>query len=240
MDRMLQLLARNKSKGLFRAEASADEATIYLYDTIVSDDFWGGVTDVDFVKELNAIKAPVIHLRINSPGGDVFSARAIETAIREHKSEVVAHIDGLAASAASYIALAADSIVIAEGAFYMIHKAWSFAMGNADDLLEMAALLDKVDQSLVATYAKRTGQEADQIRDWMKRETWFSAAEAVEYGFADSIAEDGPSASASIGWDLSAYSAAPVIRQTQKPAEPDLPKIDTGHLQRIAALARHM
>ncbi|ABI59716.1 peptidase S14, ClpP [Nitrosomonas eutropha C91] len=228
---------------MFRAELSGDEATIYLYDTIVSDDFWGGVTAISFVKELMAIKAPVIHLRINSPGGDVFSARAIETAIREHNSEVIAHIDGVAASAASYIALAADNIVIAEGAFYMIHKAWSFAMGNADDLLEMAALLEKVDESLVTTYAKRTGQAEDQIRDWMRNETWFSAAEAVEYGFADSVAEDGPSASASIGWDLSAYNAAPIIRQAQQSAEPaeqDLPKIDTGYLQRIAALARHM
>lgn len=240
MDRMLQLLARNKSRGLFRAEASVDEATIYLYDTIVSDDFWGGITAVSFVRELNAIKAPIIHLRINSPGGDVFAARAIETAIREHKSEVIAHIDGVAASAASYIALAANSIVIAEGAFYMIHKAWSFAMGNADDLLEMAALLEKVDESLVATYAKRTGQAEDQIRDWMRNETWFSAAEAVEYGFADSVAEDGHAANASIGWDLSAYNAAPVIRQAQQPAEPESSKIDTGHLQRIAALARHM
>ncbi len=216
MNQMLKLLADNRSAPRrFEVKAEAEEATVYLYDVVVSDDFFGGVSAQAFVKELNAITAPLIHLRINSPGGDVFAARAIEQAIREHKSKVVAHIDGYAASAASYVALAADEVVIAEGGFYMIHKAWTFAYGNADDLVETAALLEKVDDSLVTTYAKETGQTPEQIREWMAAETWFSAQEAVDNGFADRLAEDAPKASA---WNLSAYAKAPKSAQASAAA----------------------
>ncbi len=229
MNQMLKLLIDNRSAPRrFEVKAEAEEATVYLYDVIVSDDFFGGVSAQTFVKELNAITAPVIHLRINSPGGDVFAARAIEQAIREHKSKVVAHIDGYAASAASYVALAADEVVIAEGGFYMIHKAWTFAYGNADDLVETAALLEKVDDSLVTTYAKETGQTPEQIREWMAAETWFSAQEAVDYGFADGLAEDAPKASA---WNLSAYAKAPTAKKVEPEKEPEQVP-DTGALLR--------
>ena len=150
MKHLLKLLADNRGRGFVRAEKGADEATVYLYDAIVSDDYWGGVSAIGLIKELIAIDAPVIHLRINSPGGDVFAARAIEQAIHEHPATVIAHIDGYAASAASYIALAADEVHIAPGGFFMIHKAWTLAFGNADDLMDTAALLEKVDESLGA------------------------------------------------------------------------------------------
>ncbi len=202
-----KLLADNRGRGMFKAEASGNEATIYLYDVIVADDYWGGVGAQSFVKELNSISADTIHLRINCPGGDVFAARAMEQAIREHGSKVIAHIDGYAASAASYMALAADEVVIAPGGFFMIHKAWTVAFGNSNDLLDTAALLDKIDGSLVDTYARETGNDKAQIADWMAAETWFTAEEAVQFGFADSIAEASPRASAS--WNLSAYSGAP-------------------------------
>lgn len=236
MNQLLKLLADNKSRGIFRAESSADEATIYLYDTIVSDDFFGGVSAISFAKELNSIKAPVIHLRINSPGGDVFAARAMETAVREHGSTIIAHIDGLAASAASYLALAADKVVISDGGFYMIHKAWTLAFGNADDLLETASLLEKIDDSLINTYANETGQNPDQIKSWMAAETWFTAQEAVDLGFADEIST---SVNASSKWNLSAYATAPKIEQQEADHEPEITNIDLGHLSRMATLARH-
>ena len=207
MKHLLKLLADNRGRGEFRAEQTGDEATLYLYDTIVSDDYFGGVSAIGFAKALAAITAPVIHLRINSPGGDVFAARAMEQAIREHGSKVIAHIDGYAASAASYVALAADEVVIAAGGFYMIHKAWTMAWGNADDLLSTAALLEKIDDALIATYAKETGQSVDQITEWLKAETWFNAEEAVANGFADRVAEDAPAAQGA--WNLSAYAKAP-------------------------------
>jgi len=215
MKHLLKLLADNRGKGYFKAEQSGDEATLYVYDSIVSDDYYGGVSAITFAKQLAAITAPVIHLRITSPGGDVFAARAMEQAIREHKSQVIAHIDGYAASAASYLALAADEIIMAPGAFYMIHKAWTFAMGNADDLLSTAALLEKIDAALVDTYAKATKQTPEQIAEWMAAETWFNAEEAVANGFADRVATDEPGTQAH--WNLAAYAKAPGV-QTPVPA----------------------
>lgn len=210
-NRILQLLNENRqAPRRFGIEASTegDEVTLYLYDVIVSDDYWGGVSAQAFVKELAGITASTIHLRINSPGGDVFGARAMEAAIRGHSARVIAHIDGLAASAASFLAMAADEIEIADGGFFMIHKAWTFAMGNADDLRSQSDLLEKIDASLANTYAKRTGQSADDIAAWMQAETWFNSAEALSNGFADRIAEPAEKAQAS-AWTLSAYANAP-------------------------------
>lgn len=210
MHPMFKLLAENQRKGEFRAEAQNDTATIYVYDMIVDSDdeaeFWGGVSPQAFVKTLNAINAPTIHLRINSPGGSVFAARAMEQALREHPSNIIAHIDGYAASAASFLAMGADEIEIAAGAFFMIHKAWTVAWGNADDLVNTAGVLEKIDGSLVKTYADRTKQSVEDITQWMADETWLDAEQSVQLGFADRIAE-GKKVKAS--WDMSAYAKAP-------------------------------
>jgi len=225
MKPLLKLIALNKGKGYFKAEQSGDEATIYLYDAIVSDDYWGGVSPETFLKALNEIDAPVIHLRINSPGGDVFAARSIEQAIREHDSKIIAHIDGYAASAASYVAVSCDEVVIADGGFFMIHKAWTIAWGNSDDLLSTAGLLEKIDGTLIKTYVKETGQDAEAVEDWMKAETWFNADESVEYGFADSIAED--KVKNKSDWNLSAYSNAPTVNRIED--EPEESSDDLGN-----------
>ena len=166
---------------------------------IVSDDYWGGISSEKFVKELNALDAPTIHLRINSPGGEVFAARAIEAAIRNHPARIVAHVDGYAASAASFVAVACDEVEIAPGGFFMIHKAWTFT----------AEMLEKLDASLVDTYAKKTGCTSEEIAGWMKAETWFSAGESVERGFADRVAEAVPKAQGDC--TLSVYANAPVV-----------------------------
>lgn len=230
MNPLLKLLADNRGRGLFKVEASADEATIYVYDAIVSDSYWGGVSATDFVKELAGVTASTIHLRINSPGGEVFAAQAMAQAIREKNAHVVAHVDGYAASAASFLALSADEVVISEGGFFMIHKASTLAWGNADDMKETAALLDKVDGVLVAGYAKETGQDAQQIADWMAAETWFSAEEAVEKGFADRIAEASPKNAAR--WNLAAYAKAPKAVEPPPTETTPPPVADTEHLRR--------
>jgi ATP-dependent Clp protease protease subunit len=236
---MIKLLARNRRKGTFRSESKGEEATIYLYDMIVDTDdeaeWWGGVSPQAFIKELNALSAPTIHLRVNSPGGSVFAARAIEQALREHKSQIIAHIDGLAASAASFLVMGADEIIAAPGSFIMIHKAWTIAWGNADDLVSTAALLEQIDGSLVKTYAARTKQESKQIADWMKVETWFEADKAAELGFVDSVAEAESAKAKGADWDLSAYDHAPQQPIAhQQPAEPDQP--DRAALARAAAV----
>lgn len=234
---LLQLLAANRGKGFMRAEtaSSGDTATLWLYDAIVSDDYWGGISAISFAKELTAITAPTIHLRINSPGGDVFAARAMEQLMREHPSQIVAHIDGYAASAASYVALAADQVLIAAGAQYMIHKAWTVAWGNADEIKKTAALLDHIDASLVETYARETGQDPQQLADWMAAETWFNAEQAVQYGFADAIAGSEEAQALAASWDLSAYRNAP--RSAPEPAQNQHPEPDRAALLRRAEAA---
>ena len=165
-------------------DAVKDEATVYLYDAI--DPYWG-IDAGEFVKALSEITANTIHLRINSPGGSVFDAEAIQTALQQHKARVVAHIDGMAASAATYVALAADEVEMSDGAMFMIHNAWTFAFGNASELVDTAALLEKIDANILRDYQSKTGASAEQIKQWMDAETWFTAQEALTNGFVDRI-----------------------------------------------------
>jgi ATP-dependent Clp protease, protease subunit len=241
-----KLLARNKAKGLFKVEAAADtdEATVYLYDMIVDTaeeaEWWGGVSAEGFVQALASIKAATIHLRVNSPGGSVFGGRAMEQAIRAHTATVVAHVDGLAASAASFLIMAADEIRMAPGSFLMIHNAWSFAMGNAADMRKSADLLEQIDASLVKTYAKRSGQDPADIAAMMAAETWLEADAAVERGFA-TLVDDQPAPKA-IAWDLSAFKNTPKTsqnepKQAEKPPEPTYPQPDRQALHRAVLRA---
>ncbi len=201
---------------VFQVEnATGDEATIYLYDVI---DNWFGVDSETFNKELAAITAPVINLRINSPGGDVFDAVAMHTALAQHPSKVVAHIDGLAASAATYVALAAEEVTMSSGSLFMIHQAWCICAGNSVDMRKQAELLDKVDGSIAAFYQEKTGLGEKKIMDWMADETWFTAEEASEHGFVDSVFTKGEKASNR--YDLSAYSNAPKIDEEISPPKP--------------------
>lgn len=229
----MQLAADNKkSPRQFSIKQEGDEATVYLYDAI--DPYWG--TDAAaFVKEFAAITASTIHLRINSPGGDVFDARTMATAIKQHSGRVVAHIDGIAASAATYVALAADEVRIADGAFFMIHNAWTIAYGNKHDLAETAALLDKIDGSIINDYVAKTGKDREEIAALMDAETWFSAEEAVENGFADAVDTD--SAKAKNQWNLAAYANAPAALLTPPDPSPDpFPTIDRAAIERRFAL----
>ena len=203
--KMMQLLKNNADKGQpVRAEVKDSEATVYLYDAIGD---WYGVSAKDFCKAFASIDAGTIHLRINSPGGDVFDARAIATAIKQSGKHVIAHIDGVCASAATYIAIAADTVEMARGSFFMIHQAWAGIIGNSGELRDLAALLDKVDDSIIADYAAKTGKDADEIKQMMSDETWMTAQEALDFGFVDVI-YDGSIDDCS-RWDFSAYDNAP-------------------------------
>lgn len=187
----------------------ADEAEILLYDEI---GFWG-VTAEAFRRELEAVNARTVHLRINSPGGSVFDGLAIYNALREHPAHVITHIDGLAASIASVVALAGDEVRMAEGAFLMIHDPWTITIGNAEQLRKDAELLDKIGGTASSIYQAKTGAESDQITTWMADETWFSGPEAVDAGFADALenvfADEDPVALAAALYDLSIYSHVP-------------------------------
>lgn len=218
MHRKLFDLARaNAGKGAaIRSEIDGDTATVYVYDII--DAYWG-VSANDFARTLGAITAPNINLRINSPGGDVFEARAMMAAIAEHPATIVAKVDGLAASAATALTLACDSVEIVDGGFYMIHQAWTLALGNADDMRTTANLLDKIDAVLVDGYAKKSGKSADEIKAWMASETWFTAQEAVDAGFANAIVEVGASNTASRAFNVAAYANAPKALTEESPPD---------------------
>lgn len=213
---LLQLLAQNRQPPRPMASRivrnSDAEATVYLYDQIVGDrlsaEWYGGVCPQDFVPALHAIDAQTIHLRINSPGGDVFGSEAMAQAMREHPAQIVGHIDGLAASAATNIACACDRVEMARNAKYMVHQAWTIGMGNADDLRQTADLLDKVDASIIAEYARYTGKDAETVAAWVKAETWFAAEEALAAGFVHAIAGEAQPTNSS-AWNLSAYANAP-------------------------------
>lgn len=227
MNPILKLLALNKDKAQpLRAEQGDDEATIYVYDVITSDDWFGGVTAENFVRTLNQITEPVIHVRVNSPGGDVFAARTMVQAIRDHSSKIIVHVDGYAASAATFLVVAADESVINEGGMFMIHNAWTIAAGNSNDFLSTADLLDRIDQTLRNDYSVKSGNDIDKVKDWMDAETYFFGQEAVDAGFIDAVAESAPKNQ--IKWDLSAYKHAP--QQADEPESKQQPTTPQAEL----------
>ena len=184
---------------------AGDEATLFVYDPI--DNLF--IDGAAFAAEIAAMTVSTLHVRINSPGGDVFLARAMKTALEASPARIVAHIDGLAASAASFLMLAADEIRIADGAFVMIHEAWTVAFGTADDFRKTAGLLDKMNAAIANDYAKKTGKPVASIAAAMAEETWYSAAEAVAFGLCDAV-ETFDAAPQARKFDLSAYRRAPV------------------------------
>ncbi|KIA81440.1 hypothetical protein QR66_04755 [Chromobacterium piscinae] len=209
---------RNRaSVSRIRMEASKEEATLWLYD-VIND--WYGIHAGDFAREVAGLAVGTIHLRINSPGGDVFGARAIIAALRASGARVIAHIDGLAASAATFIAVNCDEVRMADGGFFMIHQASAPVWGNAGELRDAAEVLDKIDATIVNDYARRTGAEAQQIRDWMAAETWFTAEEAKTAGFVDAIVTG--QAVDNSGWDFSGCRNAPAALSAARPeSEPE-------------------
>lgn len=198
-------LFKPKKCGSYRMENKADEATMYLYDEIS----WFGISAEQFVKDLNDVKAGTIHLHVNSPGGSVFDGTTIYNAIKQHKSKVIAHIDGLAASIASVIVMAADEIKMSENAYLMIHEPWSMVIGNSDDMRKEADLLEKVRGTIAKTYMDRSGKEESEILDMMAAETWMTAKEALEMGFIDSVDENKNEKAKAALFDLSAFANVP-------------------------------
>lgn len=177
--------------------AAADEAEILIYDEIGG---WG-ISANALIDQLNGITAGTIHVRINSPGGGVTDGWAIYNALRRHPARIVSHIDGLAASIATLIALSAEEVHAARGTFFMIHNTSGGAMGGSEDLRRMAELMDKMEVDLRDLYVEKTGLPLEQIRAWMDAETWFTAREAFEHGFVD-VLDEAPAPDACLRLDL--------------------------------------
>lgn len=155
---------------------------------IVGDD-WDGFTDDNIADMVDGLEVGAGDVRLNSPGGYIYQGMAIFNLLKEKKPRVI-KIDGLAASMASVIALAGERMEIARGAMMMIHNPWNIAMGDAEELRKTADILDKFKQSILDIYETKTGQARDLLSEMMDEETWLTADEAVEWGFADAIVDE--------------------------------------------------
>lgn len=227
MNQLMSLYALNRAaRHVFRVDnaVSESEATICMYDMIVGDDLtaeWcGGISPMMFLRDLASITAPTIHLRINSPGGDVFAARAIEQAIRDSDKTIICHIDGICASAATFIAIACDEVVMSPGALFMIHNGWTWGCGDRHDMTKTATLLGKVDSTIALSYATKCGKDQAEIALLMDAETWFTAQEASAFGLIDRIAGEA---------DAVAPAAPPAAPEVE-PAEPEDGPMDMWNL----------
>lgn len=225
----IQALAGSPSTTRVQAAASTSGSreSLHLYEPIGG---WFGVSAADVVDALQGIDAETIELHLNSPGGDVFDGIAIMNALKQHQATVEVHVDGLAASIASVIALAGDTIVMHPGAQLMIHDASGLCFGNAADMGKMADDLDHVSATIASLYAGRAGGSVDDWRQAMLDETWYDPAEAVQAGLADKVADDqaDDEQAATNRWDLTVFAHAGRDRA-------DRPFIPAGGAAAVAA-----
>jgi ATP-dependent protease ClpP protease subunit len=204
-------------------KTSDDETTIHLYDEVGAF----GAGSKEFLSDLAKLKGQHIHLRINSPGGSVVEGTAIYNALRRHQGGLTVHIDALAASMASVIAMAGAPVYIADNALMMIHNPWTVSMGDSDQLRREADLLDKLKSTLVNAYKRKSGMEEEEIEEMMNAETWLDAVEAVALGFADAIEEGVAAAATATPAQLRARFDKFAQGMTQQPEtqEPTAPEV---------------
>lgn len=200
-----------EGRGQVRIANQGDATELFLYDEI---GFWG-IEARDVIAALANVTTPTITVRINSPGGDVWDGIASFNALRGHPATVNVVVDSLAASAASFIAMAGDTITVNDAAQIMVHDASGFCYGNAAEMDEMRGLLDRVSDTIAGIYAGRAGGTVADWRERMRVESWFNGPEAVAAGLADAAATpppeepeepEGPSATAR--FDLTCFTFA--------------------------------
>jgi ATP-dependent Clp protease, protease subunit len=169
-------------------QARQAENTIGIYEPIGADPWTGGgVTAKTVAKQLRDIGDQQVNVDINSPGGDVFEGFAIYNLLRDHPRKVTVRVVGMAASAASLIAMAGDSIQVARAGFLMIHNIWVYTAGNRNELRAIADMLEPFDSALADVYVARSGIDKTDIAAMLDKETWLSGEQAVEDGFADTL-----------------------------------------------------
>ncbi|KAB0889083.1 Clp protease ClpP [Cronobacter sakazakii] len=182
----LPAAAMERWNGSIRAARDGDNS-ISIFD-VIGADYWGeGVTASRIAGALRSLNGADVTVNINSPGGDMFEGLAIYNLLREYDGKVTVKVLGLAASAASIIAMAGDEVQIGRGAFLMIHNCWVYAMGNRHDLAQIAADMAPFDKAMSDIYQARSGLDAATVDKMMDGETYIGGSEAVEKGFADSL-----------------------------------------------------
>lgn len=224
-----------------------DTGELMLYGDISSSTWWGDeVTPKDFKKDLDALgDIKNLNIYINSGGGDVFAGQAIHSMLKRHTANKIVYIDGLAASIASVIAMAGDKVIMPKNAMMMIHNAWTIAAGNKEDFRKLADDMEKIDESIVTIYTDKTGITTEEIKTLMEAETWFTAEEAVEKGFADEVEQEKKLAASMEGsfltlnnqkFDLGRYKNKPQVEEfePEKPKEEPKPNENGGESQPIS------
>ena len=182
----------------FEVLNQAGTAQVYLYDEIS----WFGITAADFVAEFASLSGQDVDLHVNSPGGDVYEGLAMLNTIRAHTGRVTAYVDGVAASAASFLIMGAAEVVMAPNSELMIHDAWGLCLGNSADMRDTADRLDKVSDNIADIYARKSGGTAEQWREHMRAELWMSHDEAVTYGLADRVGSATSDSTEPLAYDL--------------------------------------
>lgn len=201
------MTARKKTrKPKIAIRNAASEVEILLFEEI-GEGFFGGISAKTVVDQLSAGKdAETVRVRINSSGGSVFDAFAIYNALKSHAGRIIVHIEGIALSAASMIAMAGDEIVMAANAMFMLHEPKDAVYGTSQEMRSTADLVDKVRANIVDAYVTRAGLDADEVSVLMTGETWFTADEALAAGFVDRV---GNSRAIAAHVDLDRFQSAP-------------------------------
>lgn len=189
----------------FRADASPQRGELFIYGLIGSGFFGEGIGAQAVAAALGELKGvAVLDIRMSSEGGDVFEAAAIYSQLSRFPATKNLYVDGIAASAATFIAMAADKIVMSPAAMWMVHNPWTIAVGESVDLRALADRLDLEAQNIAERYAAKTGEPVARMRELMSAETWLNAAQTVEEGFADEVAQvEAPAESAPADANLS-------------------------------------
>lgn len=234
MNKLLAFYRGNRGKGAGFEALAGDEPRLMIYDMIVSSDsdaeWLGGASAESFVRALQGLSAPRVHVHVNSPGGDAFAGIAMANAIRAYPGEVVVHVDGVAASAAGFLCAAAPRVVMALGAMIMVHKAWTIAFGNSDDMIAQAEVLEKVDAQQIALF-----QTKNPDYDWqaaLAAETWLTADEAIAIGLATEREAEKPAMA--MAFDLTAFANAPELPEPVPAPDATIQQDATERRRRVA------
>lgn len=198
-----------------------NEAEIYIYGEIVNSKYCDDdVTAGDFRDELKSLgDVDVINLHINSGGGSVFAGHAIYNMLKQHSAEIIVTVDALAASIASVIVMAGDTIKMHKNSMLMIHNSWIITMGNAKELRETADLMDKMDQSSNTAYLDKNKKVTEeQLNKMLQEDYWMTADEALELGFIDEVIDENQMAASITEEQLKRYSKVPenIIKDVEK------------------------
>lgn len=219
-------MTKNRKFWAFKAAAEPGVGELQLYGEISDRSWWGDeVTPKQFAADLDALgDIDILNVYINSPGGDVFAGQSIYSMLKRHKAQVHVYIDGLAASIASLVAMAGDTITMPANAMMMVHMPWTFAVGNAAEFRKLADDLDKIGEAMVVTYEGRSALTHDEVVALLEAETWLTAQDCLDRGLCDEVEEVKEIVAC---WDsvaLARYRNTPAsvaAQNTQAPTEDD-------------------